>query len=340
MINDNCFHPFVIEHSLFTSFEKLSTECSRREFRALLAGRGASALASIVERQRSGRASGRTREIIRTDEEQDGAPRIAASSYLNSAPLIWSFTTGSRRNEVELLTDAAPARCARMLEQGMVDAALVPVIEYQRMPDASIVEGVCVGAQKQVRSVVLVTRETELTNVRTVALDTSSRTSAALVEVIFREFIKREPLFVPSEPDLQKMLTRHDAALVIGDPAMTFPREGLRVYDLAELWREHTGLGFVFAMWMTHRAAGERIRRIDFAGARDEGLAHVEEIVAVYERELRLPRAELLSYLRDNICFTLNAEMRAGLELFYSLAHRHGIINAVKPLKTDGAQVA
>jgi chorismate dehydratase len=252
---------------------------------------------------------------------------------LNTAPLIWSFARGPRRGELELLTDTAPARCADMLARGQVEAALVPVIEYQRLPEAAVVPGVCVGARREVRSVVLVTRGAPLEEVRSVALDTSSRTSAALVEVIFREFVGRTPRLEPSVPNLSEMLAAHDAALVIGDPAMTFPREGLKVYDMAALWRGFTGLGFVFAVWMAHAGAASRVRAIDFAGARDEGLARAEEIAAVYERELGRPRAELVSYLRENICFELDEAMRAGLELFFRLAHKHGVTQGLRPLR-------
>ena len=262
-----------------------------------------------------------------------GAARVAASSYLNTAPLIWSFMHGSRRRDVELLTDTAPARCARLLARGEVEAALVPVIEYQRIPEITIVPDVCVGSRRQVRSVVLVTRGAQLKEVRSCALDTSSRTSAALIQIIFREFLGFEPQWRESAPDLGAMLDAHDAALLIGDPAMVFPREALRVYDLASLWREHTGLGFVFAMWMAKPDAGERLRAIDFSGARDEGLAHVEEIAEAYSGALGLPRAELHAYLLDNISFKLDAEMSDGLSLFYQLAHKHGIIPAVRPLK-------
>ena len=136
------------------------------------------------------------------------------------------------------------------------------------------------------------------------------------------------------------MLDTHDAALVIGDPAMTFPRERLRVYDMAALWREHTGLGFVFAMWMAHESACARVRGIDFAGARDEGLAHVEEIAAEYESELGRPRAELVRYLRRNICFELDEEMSAGLELYFRLAHKHGVIEGLRPPKWLGTPAA
>src|SRR5213075_225367 len=84
-------------------------------------------------------------------------PRIAASSYLNTAPLIWSFLYGPKQNAIELFTHEAPARCAEMLASGEVDAALVPVIEYQRIPDIAIVPDVCVGSKTAVRSVVLIT---------------------------------------------------------------------------------------------------------------------------------------------------------------------------------------
>ncbi|HEX8068357.1 MAG TPA: menaquinone biosynthesis protein [Pyrinomonadaceae bacterium] len=258
---------------------------------------------------------------------------MSASSYLNTAPLVWSFVRGPRRAEVELVPDAAPARCADMLARGAVAAALVPVIEYQRLPEVVVVSDACVGARRAVRSVVLATRCADLKDVRSVALDESSRTSAALVQVIFREFYGRAPRVAPARPDVRAMLAAHDAALVIGDPAMTFPRADLHVHDLARLWREHTGLGFVFALWMTHERAAAAVGRVDFAAARDEGLAHTEEIIAEYEPALGLPRAELRAYLHDNLCFTLNEEMRAGLELYFQLAHKHGLAPAARPLK-------
>ena len=272
-------------------------------------------------------------KIISSSNRAAQAPRVAASIYLNSAPLIWSFTRGERRQTVRLVPDAAPARCADMLARGEVEAALVPVIECQRIPEILIVPNVCVGSRERVRSVVLVTRGAELKDVRSLALDTSSRTSAALAQIIFREFFGFEPKWKAAAPNLDAMLSEADAALLIGDPAMTFPRDGLRVYDLASLWREHTGLGFVFAMWVAREAAANQARAIDFAGARDEGLARVEEIAAAYEATLRLPRAELRSYLLENISFSLDAEMSAGLELFYQLAHKHGLLNAVRPLR-------
>jgi chorismate dehydratase len=275
---------------------------------------------------------------IEFEGRRDGAPRIAASSYLNTVPLIWSFMHGTRRRDVELVTDAAPARCADMLARGEVEAALVPVIEYQRINDLAVVPGVCVGSRGSVRSVVIVMRDEldDLREVQTVALDISSRTSATLVRIIFREFLGFEPEWTTGTPDVASMLKSADAALIIGDPGMTFSRGHVVVYDLAELWRKYTSLGFVFAMWMTRRGDAERVRLIDFKGARDEGLEHVEEIAALYSPMVGLPPREIEAYLLQNISFELDAEMMAGLDLFYKLAHKHGIIPEIRPLKLIG----
>jgi len=268
-----------------------------------------------------------------TEKRNDPRPRIAASSYLNTAPLIWSFIHGSQRDAVELFTDTAPARCAEMLVNDEVDIALVPVIEYQRIPDIAIIPDVCVGSRSAVRSVVLVTRRNNLKKVERVALDDSSRTSAALVKIIFREFLGFEPLWQTSHPDLKSMLMEADAALIIGDPAMKIPRDQFRVFDLATLWREFTGFGFVFAMWMARQESVEKIGLVDFAAARDEGLAHLDEISAEYKPQLGLSDDEIKSYLTENIAFRMDEGMEKGLKLYFELAVKHKLIEADRPVE-------
>jgi chorismate dehydratase len=259
--------------------------------------------------------------------------RIAASSYLNTAPLIWSFLYGSRRNTVELFTHKAPSRCAEMLRNGEVDAALVPVIEYQRIPDAVIVPDVCVGARDAVRSVVIVSKQNNLKKIKRVALDDSSRTSVALVKIIFREFLGFEPEWQTLSPDLRSMLEHNDAALIIGDPAMKIPRDKFRVFDLATLWHDYTGLGFVFAMWMAATSQAEKIHAIDLKAVRNEGLAHLNEIAAGYEDQPALSPAEIKDYLTGNIVFQMDEKMMKGLELYFELARKHKLIEGGKPLE-------
>lgn len=264
---------------------------------------------------------------------EQNRPRIAASSYLNTAPLIWSFTHGSKRDAVELFTDTAPARCAAMLAGGEVDAALVPIIEYQRIADVAIIPNVCVGSKTAVRSVVLVTRKNNLKKVERVALDESSRTSAALVKILFREFLGFEPQWETSSPDLKGMLAHADAALIIGDPAMTIPADEFHVFDLATLWHEFTGLGFVFAMWMVRPERVEKIGAIDFGAARDEGLMNLERVIADYPHQLGLSQTQIRQYLTENIVFETADEMGKGLKLYFDLAQEHGLIETMKPLR-------
>jgi chorismate dehydratase len=141
------------------------------------------------------------------------------------------------------------------------------------------------------------------------------------------------PAFQQAEPDLNEMLDKFDAALIIGDPAMIFPRDGLNVFDMATLWRDFTGLGFVFAMWMLREGSEGRFSEVSFSSARDEGLENVNIITKAYERELNIARPDLREYLLDNISFSLDEEMARGLELYFNLAHKHGLINHLKPLK-------
>ncbi len=259
-------------------------------------------------------------------------PRISASSYSNTAPLIWSFLYGSERGRFELILDNAPARSAELLAQKRVDAALVPVIEYQRIEDVLLVPDVCVGAKETVQSVCLVTRGKDLKSVKSVALDVSSKTSVALTKIIFREFLEREPHYEESEPNLKEMLAASHCALLIGDPALTVDERIYRKFDLAEVWKSFTGCGFVFAMWMANTEKAEIAKLIDFKKIRDEGLIHLDEIIANYAAEIPLDREEFKIYLSQNISYSVDANMQKGLKLFFRLAHKNRLIESCKSL--------
>lgn len=262
-------------------------------------------------------------------------PRISASSYSNTAPLVWSFLYGTDRGRVELILDNAPARSAQLLAEDRVDAALVPVIAAASIEGVRLIPDVCVGAKERVRSVCLVTRGRELANVRSVSLDTSSRTSVVLTKVLYREFYAAEPEWHDAAPDIDEMLAGSDAALLIGDPALMLSHSSeadLKTFDLAELWKQHTGFGFIFAMWMTRRESVA----IDFAAARDEGVAHIDDIAANYAASTRLDPQELTTYLQENISYTPDDSMLDGMKLYFELAAKHRLIER-PPGLTAGA---
>lgn len=266
--------------------------------------------------------------------------RLSASSYSNTAPLIWSFLYGTNRGKYELILDNAPARSAELLAQRRVNAALVPIIAYQFIEDLRLVPNVCVGAKEKVKSVCLITNGKDLENVKSVALDVSSKTSVALTKIIFREFFGFEPIWKTSEPNLEKMLKTSDCALLIGDPALAIAdfdisKNAPRKFDLVEIWRKFTGLGFVFAMWMTR----DKFCKIDFTAARDEGLNHLDEIVSNYETDLPLAHENFKKYLSENISYSIDEQMQKGMELFFSFACKHLLVEKNNVLKFAQSEV-
>ncbi|HZS09279.1 MAG TPA: menaquinone biosynthesis protein [Blastocatellia bacterium] len=268
--------------------------------------------------------------------------RIAASTYLNSAPLVYGFAAGSLRQKVKFIGDTAPSRCAQMLAAGQCDVALIPVVEYQRIPNLRIVPDAAVASKHRVRSVVLAAR-CPLEEARTVTLDTSSRTSQALVRILFARRYHKEPRFIERTPDVsfdcENMLEASDAALVIGDPTFRLheraERMGVRIYDLAEEWRAMTSLPFVFAVWAAREEVckDDRITAVDFSAARREGLEHLDDIAREYSRQLNQPLPRLLSYLHDNVNYDLDEENLAGMRLYFRLAHECELIENPRELK-------
>lgn len=249
--------------------------------------------------------------------------RVGAVGYLNARPLTWALDQDRARWEVRY---DLPAVCARLLHDGEVDLGLIPSVEFLGRPDYRLVPGVGIGSRGAVASVALFTRM-DMRDVRRIALDTSSRTSAALTRVLCERYFRIQPAFVPEGPDLGSMLDSADAALLIGDPALeTDPAAlGLQKLDLGEAWQDLTGLPFVYAAW-TGRPAG-----LDAAGVEALQVAQAAGVAArqVIAREYagadvaRAARAE--AYLRDNVRYGLGPDEVAGLQQFLDYAAELGI---------------
>jgi predicted solute-binding protein len=272
--------------------------------------------------------------------------RVSVVKYLNTAPLVWGLERGPLKGRYRL-SYTVPAECAEALRRGLADVGIIPSIEYQTIPGLKIVPGIAIASERKVESVLLISRG-PARRAKRVALDASSRTSAALVKILFSRLWKREPAYTEAAPDLKAMLGANDAALLIGDPALQFVlhspaaeaaglnREGLHVYDLAEEWARLTNLPFVFAFWAVRaevaRAAGNRVAH-DLHVSRDEGLRHIGEIARAAAGRLKLPGGQVERYLRSSIQYRLDAPHRAGLESFFRFAAEQGLIDKARPLE-------
>src|SRR4030095_1936106 len=172
--------------------------------------------------------------------------RISAISYLNTAPLMWDFEHGNRDDFDVSYT--VPSKCAAALRDGNADIGIIPAAAYATIPDLLILPGVAIAARKAVRSILLVSK-VPVEQIRSIALDNSSMTSAALTKVLFAKWLGGPRQYFEMSPDLNEMLRVHDAGLLIGDPALRVDRAAFVTLDLAEEWKRHTGKSFVFAFW-------------------------------------------------------------------------------------------
>lgn len=272
--------------------------------------------------------------------------RVSVVRYLNTAPLVWGLEHAARKTGYEL-SYATPTACAEALRRGQVEVGIVPSIEVQAIPGLKLIPSLAIASERKVESVLLVSRG-PARRVRRVALDASSRTSAALVKILFVRHWKAEPDYAEAAPDLRAMLQQADAALLIGDPALRVALHGahaelpevenVHVYDLAEEWWRLTQLPFVFAVWAVRadrvrsRQAARALTR-DFQRSRDLGLEHLGEIAREAAARLGLPGGQLERYLRHSIQYRLDAPHRAGLESFFRFAHELGLLERVRPLE-------
>ncbi len=258
--------------------------------------------------------------------------RISFINFLNSVPLGWNFLRGEYSADFEILFDV-PSECASHLAEGQADVGLIPVIEYQRIPGLRILPGISISAKREVRSVLFVSR-VPLERVETVGLDTSSRTSAALLKILLKLFYGRDSIrYEEHPPRPAEMLRRFDAALLIGNPALHLPRKGLHTYDLAREWRRFTGLPFVFAFWAVRKDVDLQDRVAHFYESRRDGLREMETIAEEYSRRLGLSADEIRTYLREHLDYSLDEENLKGLETFFELARQEDLIEYIDPIR-------
>lgn len=251
------------------------------------------------------------------------ALRIGAVGYLNARPLTWALDRAPERWQVRY---DLPTACAPLLAARAVDLALVSSIMFLDGPEYRLVPGVGIGSHGPVASIALFTAR-ELADVRTVAVDTSSRTAATLVQVLCAHRFGIHPAFVPHAPDLAAMLRGHDAALLIGDPALEadYTSLGVRKIDLGEAWTLMTGLPFVYAGWTGVAGAVTAGDVEALQEAQAEGVRSFDAIAREFGGADPARVALATRYLRDNMKYGLGPDEAAGLQLFLDYAADLGL---------------
>jgi chorismate dehydratase len=266
---------------------------------------------------------------------------VAAIGFLNPAPLMWDFEHPpldaplAQRYRIDRMS---PAECAGRLASGAAEIGLIPIASLATIPGLRILPGCTIASKGNVRSLLLVRRASRpLETLRSVAADTASRTTLAHARILFRHWGNPAVPFLPAAADLDAMLARADAAILIGDPALLaleeranrLERTGeLLVYhDLAHEWRALTGLPFVSAVWGAAHGSllNDRVEQ-DFIQSRIHGLENIEALAAEWSRRIPIPEETIRAYLATNIHYTLDEECIEAMRVFFRMAAQAGIL--------------
>jgi chorismate dehydratase len=236
--------------------------------------------------------------------------KVAAVSYLNTKPLLYGIKNHHIINKIELIEDY-PAKISQMLIDGEVDLGLVPVAVIPKLNELHIISDYCIGAEGEVASVCIFS-EVPIHHVEKVYLDHQSRTSVRLARILLKEYWKKEVEFIyATGDDFRSKIKGTTAGVVIGDRALEQRKHSAFIYDLAAAWKQHTGLPFVFAAWISNKVLPLQFI-IDFNTANKEG---IESIVHV-SKSIKYTDYDLITYFTRNISYELTESKRQGLMLY------------------------
>jgi chorismate dehydratase len=260
-------------------------------------------------------------------------PRVCAVSYLNTVPLVWGLLHGPQRGLFDV-SFCLPSECSERLAAGGAEIGIVPSIEAARQ-ELAIIPGAGIACHGPVRSILLVTKVSPQ-RIRTLATDSSSRSSAVLARIVLDRRYGAQPRVVSMPPDLSNMLQAADAALVIGDPALRLKPELLpfTTLDLGGEWWEMTGLPMVFAVWACRPEALTPDLAEAFRGSCRYGLDHIEDNIRAEAPARNLPETLAREYLTRRVVLELGEREYEGMRLFVEYARQSDTL-----VSSEGARV-
>lgn len=241
--------------------------------------------------------------------------KISAVSYMNTKPFIYGIEHSDLMDQIDMTLDI-PSDCAQKLIEGQVDIGLIPVAKIPDVPGANIVADYCIGSVGEVDSVFIFSK-IPYSQIRTVQLDTQSRTSNNLAKVLFKFYWKLDVEFIDGDAEQriwekQPDEVKADALVLIGD--RTFGKKSVfpYAYDMGREWLNFTGLPFVYAAWVANKFIPASFIAA-FNQALKAGLDARPELLKTLQSRNDI---DLEDYLMNKLDFELTVQKREALELF------------------------
>jgi chorismate dehydratase len=237
--------------------------------------------------------------------------KISAVSYLNTKPFLYGIFKHPIAEQIDLELNI-PSVCAQKLRDGEADLALVPVAIIPELDNPTIISNFCIGTNGKVRTVCLY-GETPIQQWKNIYMDFHSRTSVELSKILIREHFKLTPNYLPATEGFIDQIKGDTGGLVIGDRTFPLHWRFPYIYDLGEIWQQHTGLPFVFAAWVTTKKLDDNFIS-QFNEALALGIDYIPQLIYLMPDEYA--GADLKTYFGENIKYDLSDKKRKALELF------------------------
>ncbi len=261
--------------------------------------------------------------------------KFGCHHFLNSSPILAPLKEKKLAN-LKIVHDS-PARLAAMLKNDELHLSFIPSVEYADRSDYLLVNGISISSFKQVDTVLLISK-TKMEDIRTVAVDNRSKSSIALLKIIFMEKCGRLPTLNSMPPNPASMLLMNDAALIIGDEAFAaIQQNGLSIFDLSREWFKITAKPFVHAVLCARGNVDFNTEYTclvkEILNSRDQALDNVEYIAKEAATEFGIAEDICIDYIKNKIVYSLGKSEQEGLNEFFFLANKFGLIDRVPELK-------
>jgi chorismate dehydratase len=258
---------------------------------------------------------------------------LGIHDFINSQPILQPLLKQASKVGLKIQTDS-PARLAAQLSAGKLDMAMIPTVEYLKHADQlRLLPNISISSRNKVGTVLLVSR-VPLNAIHSLALDDRSRTSVALLQILYPNIFSTGLKLAEQEPDLDKMLSQYDAALIIGDQALGISKDNVSIYDLSEEWFQRMGKTFVHAVIAVREdvKVDENIIQT-LLNAKQEGLKNLDTLAQNQAEKTGHPVFLLRDYLKNKIRYDFAEEEMEGLMHFQALCHQAGLIPQRFPIR-------
>lgn len=251
--------------------------------------------------------------------------KVTAVSYLNTKPLLYGIFKSDIADEIDIQLDI-PSVCAEKLLRGEADMGLVPVAIIPHIKNAQIISDFCIGTNGAVKTVCIY-GEVPIQEMKAIYLDFHSRTSVELTKFLLQNYWKHSPMLLNSKEGYIDKIKGNTGGLIIGDRTIGMDQKYEYVYDLGSAWKDHTGLPFVFAAWVSNKKLPDTFIS-KFDAALKKGIENIPQLINLMPTSDE--KFDLEDYFTNYINYEFDSSKKEALALFFEFLKENTPITVIE----------